>query len=108
MTEIDRAKLVAKILTDNGQPVSSPDEWSLDDVEMERWSVCLEIVRALDVLVPAPRRRLASDPIPDNWMEISAEEYPLCPECGGDDLSLTAAPNGRWWSCGCGREGPTT
>ena len=43
----DRAKLVAQILTDNGIPVYSPDERSLDDVESERWRACLEIARRL-------------------------------------------------------------
>ena len=45
---IARAKLVAKILTENGQPVTPPDEVDLDDVERERWNVCMEIVKALD------------------------------------------------------------
>lgn len=45
---IARAKRVAAILTDNGHPVSSPDEGTLDDVELARWQVCLQIVQALD------------------------------------------------------------
>jgi hypothetical protein len=43
-----RAKIVARILTDNGHPVDPPDGGSLDDVEMERWKVCVEIARALE------------------------------------------------------------
>jgi len=43
-----RAKIVARILTENGQPVTPPDEAILDDVEWERWQVCIEIVKALD------------------------------------------------------------
>jgi hypothetical protein len=43
-----RAKLVALILTENGHPVSSPDDGDLDDVELERWNVCVQIVQALD------------------------------------------------------------
>lgn len=43
-----RAKIVADILTDNGLSVSSPDDGDLDDVERERWNVCLQIVKALD------------------------------------------------------------
>lgn len=37
------ARLVASILTDNGHAVSSPDDGDLDDVELERWNVCVEI-----------------------------------------------------------------
>ena len=44
---LHRAKLVASILTANGMPVTPPDEADLDDVERERWNVCVEIERAL-------------------------------------------------------------
>jgi hypothetical protein len=39
------ARKMAEILTDNGLPVSSPDEGDLDDVERERWNVTLECAR---------------------------------------------------------------
>lgn len=48
----DRAKIVAQILTDNGHQVDSPDSGTLDDVEWERWNVCLQIVQALDDMDP--------------------------------------------------------
>ena len=48
-----RARLVASILTEHGQPVSSPEDGDLDDVELERWNVCLEIVRRLDAMAAA-------------------------------------------------------
>lgn len=50
----NRAKIVAQILTDNGHPVAPPDEATLDDVEWERWNVCLQIVQALDNADPRP------------------------------------------------------
>lgn len=46
--QIKRAKLVASILTDHGHPVTPPDEGDLDDEALERWEVCVEIVKTLD------------------------------------------------------------
>lgn len=37
------AAIVAAILTENGIPVSSPDEGDLDDIEHDRWNICVEI-----------------------------------------------------------------
>lgn len=48
MTDLTaRAKIVAQILTDNGHQVDPPDAGTLDDVEWERWNVCLQIVQAI-------------------------------------------------------------
>jgi hypothetical protein len=44
---VPRATVVAAILSAHGFPVSSPDDGDLDDLEMERWEVCLEIVDRL-------------------------------------------------------------
>lgn len=67
---IGRAKIVAKILTDNGHEVTAPDEASLDDVEMARWNICVEIVRALieadDFVSSDPWRMAISDWIDRN------------------------------------------
>ncbi len=41
------AKIVARILSEHGHHVSSPDDGDLDDVELERWNVCVEIARAV-------------------------------------------------------------
>jgi len=49
---IARAKVVARILTDHGHQVTPPDEASLDDVEMERWDVCIEIANTLKGTAP--------------------------------------------------------
>jgi hypothetical protein len=50
-----RTKLLASILTDNGLPVTPPDEASLDDLELERWNVCVEIVQRFESLQPKRR-----------------------------------------------------
>lgn len=42
-----RAKLVARILTDNGLEVTPPDDRPLDDIERERWAICVEIATRL-------------------------------------------------------------
>jgi hypothetical protein len=47
MTDITRAKIVAAVLSEHGLAVTPPDEADLDDVERERWTACLEIVRRL-------------------------------------------------------------
>ncbi len=41
------ARDVARILSEHGLQVSSPDEGDLDDVERERWDACIAIVKAL-------------------------------------------------------------
>ena len=106
----ERAKLVAWILTENGHPVSSPDEGDLDDVERERWNVCVEIVRRLDAWTLPRRRLLWSDSVPDDFLSLHADNYPLCPECGGE-TGLTSSKEGRSWNCdvgGCGWKGALT
>ncbi len=50
-----RAKLVASILTHHGLPVMAPDEASLDDVERERWAVCVQIETALSGMITCPK-----------------------------------------------------
>jgi hypothetical protein len=47
MIPTDLAKIVARILSEHGLHISSPDEGYLDDVERERWNACVEIVNAL-------------------------------------------------------------
>ena len=44
---LHRAKLIASILSNHGHSVTPPDEADLDDVELERWEVCVEIERAM-------------------------------------------------------------
>jgi len=46
-TTTARAKVVAQLLTDNGLEVTPPDEGTLDDIEMERWKMCIQIADAL-------------------------------------------------------------
>ena len=102
-----RAKVVAAVLTENGMPVSSPDEGDLDDVERERWNACIDIVRRLDAWKPPPLPRyLPTDPVPEDFMAIEHEQYPLCPECGEvTDLIAYAYNEGRAWKCDCGWKG---
>ena len=45
-----------------------------------------------------PKRYAPTDPVPRNWMEIGADEYPLCPRCHAE-VSLVAARDGRRWIC---------
>lgn len=40
------AKAMIPVFCDNGMPISSPDEGTLDDVEMERWNALVEAARA--------------------------------------------------------------
>jgi hypothetical protein len=42
-----KAQIIARILSEHGLHVSSPDEGDLDDVERERWNACVEIAKAL-------------------------------------------------------------
>ncbi len=41
------AKIVARILSEHGHHVSTPDEGTLDDLERDRWNACVEIARAI-------------------------------------------------------------
>lgn len=44
---LHRAKLIASTMTEHGMPVYPPDEATLDDVELERWNVCIEIEKVM-------------------------------------------------------------
>lgn len=46
---INRAKVVAAVLSEYGFHVSTPDEGAFDEVEWERWNVCVEVIRRLRV-----------------------------------------------------------
>lgn len=83
-----RAKVVAQILTDNGHQVDPPDSGTLDDVEWERWNVCLRIVQALDDSCARPAK-LGDDPeIVRIWREVGLPEYFL--GNGGTNHKLVA------------------
>jgi hypothetical protein len=43
----DRAKIVARILSEHGFYVSTPDEGTLGDVERWRWNACVKIAQAI-------------------------------------------------------------
>lgn len=50
----NKAKIIARVFTDNGIEITAPDEASLDDVERERWFTCLDAVQALYATAPEP------------------------------------------------------
>jgi hypothetical protein len=44
---VDRARIVAEVLSDHGLHVSTPFDGDMDDAEQERWHACLKVSRAL-------------------------------------------------------------
>jgi hypothetical protein len=61
--------------------------------------------RVIAAAFPPPLPRYApTDPVPENFIGLQSEQYPICPDCG-KETDLTAAPSGRWWNCECGWEG---
>lgn len=53
---------------------------------------------------PALSRLSPTDAVPKDWMDLLAEQYPLCPECGVE-TDARIAPEGRRWICSCGWDG---
>lgn len=97
---IQKAKLVAAILTDNGHPVTPPDGRPLDNVELARWNVCIELVQVLDTWKPTRLKRYKhTDPIPESILEILSEQYPLCPRCRGKETIDLVSYYERRWVC---------
>lgn len=74
-----RAKIVAQILTDNGHPVDPPDAGTLDDVEWERWNVCLQIVQALS----ADKMEVCGWCSGTGWMSHPDDPAGKCTRCEG-------------------------
>jgi hypothetical protein len=105
--DAEAAKVLVRILTDNGIFVYCPDEGAMDDVERERWDTCVKIVQKLrEYYNPPVHRFAATDPVPREFLEIDAGAYPICPECGGDNVGIIAAPNDiPRWLCECGWRG---
>ena len=107
LDDTEAAKVVAQILPNHGVPVYCPDQFVSDVPERELWNACVEIVQKLREDYKAPVHRFAAtDPVPREFLEIDAGAYPICPECGGDNVGIIAAPNDSpRWVCECGWRG---
>ncbi len=77
------AKLVARILTDNGLEVTPPDEGTLDDIERQRWAMCVEIAERVRAPLVAENARLREAAHFNGLTPAEAERLAmLAEECG--------------------------
>lgn len=51
------------------------------------------------------QRYLATDPVPEDFLAVEGDQYPVCPQCGGETGLISRPEEGRAWSCDCGWEG---
>jgi hypothetical protein len=65
------AKAMARVLSDNGMHVFSPDEGDQDDVERERWLAVVESVRAAF----ASARNLSTEQMQAAWPHFRPMDY---------------------------------
>lgn len=50
-------------------------------------------------------RYLATDTVPEDFMAMHSDQYPICPQCGGETGLISRPEEGRAWNCDCGWEG---
>ena len=99
-----RAKIVAQILTDNGQPVTPPDEATLDDVEWERWNVCLQIVQALGNLKSGKSDETTKRVVRHKkrgtlYTVLGTAELQMATDLvDGAFLTIYQGEDGKWWA----------